>query len=273
MNKLIETPFPQHACPEILNKYGLWIFKYREAYTAPAHQIEIFRYYQFYSLSHLIKGKGWFWSGNIRMQTFDAGHGVLVTPGAKQGYGGFHSEYTEDSVCFLGSVADRMKNAGIINDGIINIGLTRLLLPIIELIRVPAVNSQLKANMLLQQLLLDIYLNKDNKNNTNDSNYRIKQVIEKLHNNPQKWWSVVEMAELANLSLPQFRRLFHKQTGLSPKTYIMQLKLKEASKDIIEKKININQIAEKYGFKDTYHFSNFFKKLTGYSPTGFRKCT
>ncbi|MCK4982768.1 MAG: helix-turn-helix transcriptional regulator [Victivallaceae bacterium] len=270
MNEVVETPFLKNACPEILNKYGLWIFKYHEAYSAPAHKPGIFRYYRFYSLSHLTKGKGWFCSENIKMKTFDAGHAVLVSPGTKQGYGGFNSDYIEDAVCFFGPVADRLKTAGIIQDGVVNIGLTRQLLPIINLVRIPAVNSQLKANMLLQQLLMDIYLQQDEKSKGSNSSDRIKQVLDKIHDNPQRWWLVGEMAELANLSLPQFRRLFQKQTGISPKAYIMQLKMKATSEDIMRKEKSINKIALKYGFKDSYHFSNFFKKLTGYSPTEFR---
>jgi AraC-like DNA-binding protein len=270
MNKIIETPFSQNACPEALKKYGLWIFKYNEAYKACASTPRIFRYYRFYTLSHLIKGKGWFCSENIKVQTFDAGRGVLVSPSTKQGYGGFDSDYLEDAVCFFGPIADRLKTTGIIRDGVLNIGLTRQLLPIINLARIPAINSQFKANMLLQQLLMDIYLNRDEENQNSDSNDRIKQVLDAIHNDHQKWWTVRDMAELANLSMPQFRRLFQKQTGISPKAYIMQLKMKAASEDIMKNEKSINKIALKYAFKDSYHFSNFFKKLTGYSPTEFK---
>ena len=117
---------------------------------------------------------------------------------------------------------------------------------------------------------MDIYLNQDEENKNSDSNDRIKQVLDEIHNNPQKWWIVRDMADLANLSLPQFRRLFQKQTGISPKAYIMQLKMKAASEDLIKKEKSITKIALKYGFKDSYHFSNFFKKLTGHSPTEFQ---
>jgi AraC-like DNA-binding protein len=271
MSNIYETPFSQNACPEALKKYGLWIFKYNENYKSPTRRPDVFRYYRFYSLSHLIKGKGWFCSENIKMQTLEAGQGVLVSPGTKQGYGGLHSCYVEDSVCFFGPVADHLKTAGIIKDGIWDIGLTRRLIPIIELVRIPAVNSQFKANMLLQQLLMDIYLHRDENGKSSDSNDRIKQVLNEIHNNPQKWWLVTDMAELANLSVPQFRRLFKKQTGISPKAYIMQLKMKAAAEDIIKKERNITETALRYGFKDAYHFSNFFKKLTGYSPSEFQK--
>ncbi len=270
MNTIIETPFSQNACPEFLKRYGLWIFKYNEAYKCPAREPGVFRYYRFYSLSHLIKGKGWFCSENIKRQTFDAGHAVLVSPGTKQGYGGFNSDYHEDAVCFFGPIADRLKTTGIIQDGVVNIGLTRQLLPIIDLIRVPAVNSQFKANMLLQQLLMDIYLHRNENSKNSDSNDRIKLVLDKIHNNPQKWWIIRDMAELANLSQPQFRRLFQKQTGISPKAYIMQLKMKMASEELLRKDKNITKIALEYGFKNSCHFSNFFKKLTGYFPKEFQ---
>ena len=271
MTELSETPFFKNACPAALKEYGLWIFKSHEAYTAPPRKPEIFRYYRFYSLSHLIKGKGWFCSENINLQTFDAGHCVLVSPGTKQGYGGYHSDYVEDSVSFFGPIADRLKNTGIIRDGVWPLDLTRRLLPIIELIRIPALNSQYQANMLLQQLLLDIHLHRDEHSCDNASNERIKNVISKVNGNPHKWWVIKDMAELANLSLPQFRRLFLKQTGVSPKAYVMQLKMKASSEDLARQKESINAIALKYGFRDSYHFSNFFKKMTGYSPTGFQK--
>jgi AraC-like DNA-binding protein len=206
----------------------------------------------------------------INMREITPGKAVLVTPGTKQGYGGLEAEYVEDSICFFGPLADRMKAAGIIEDGVFELGSLRKLLPIIQLARIPAVNSQFKANMMLQELLLDMYLTCTEDKTKNDSSERIKQILDVLHKDPYKWWTVNELAELTELSLPQFRRLFHKETGISPKMYIMQLKMKNSGEDLLQRDMSINQIARKYGFKDSYHFSSFFKKQTGLSPTNYR---
>lgn len=264
------SKLPRKAPPGILNKYGLWIFKYMESMPALSPgKPGVYRYFEFYSLSQVIAGKGWFCSGKNEYVELKPGDGVLAGPYFKQGYGPLNSEYREDAVSFSGLIADQMAAAGIIENGVMKIGKARRLLPVIGLLKNPSMESQLKANIALQELLVDLYLER-RKFSERKSNI-LERLLRDIDETPGRWWTVAEMSDYCSLSLSQFRRIFMKYTGKLPKKYISNLKARNASCDLLSSSLKIYEIAEKYGFKDAYHFSKFFKEEFGVSPEKYRR--
>ncbi|MFA6100878.1 MAG: AraC family transcriptional regulator [Victivallaceae bacterium] len=197
------------------------------------------------------------------------GNAILMGPGVKHGYGGMNDYYIEDYICFCGPLADRMNRAGMIDNGIVPFGKARRLLPIIELSRDPAITSQYRANMLLQQMILDIFLESGSNFNAESNHHSISMLIKEIHNNILRWWTVAEMAEYCNMSISQFRRVFTQDVGILPKHYISQVKINHAAAMLAGKNIKITDVAEKHGFKDSFHFSKVFKAHTGVPPTDY----
>ena len=68
-----------------------------------------------------------------------------------------------------------------------------------------------------------------------------------------------------------FTRVFSKETGIAPMTYLMRLKAGKACRMLENTNLKINQIAPMLGFDDPYYFSKFFSKETGMSPKEWRK--
>lgn len=66
-------------------------------------------------------------------------------------------------------------------------------------------------------------------------------------------------------------RIFHEKYGVSPKQYIMELKLKKARRLLTTTELSISVIANSLGFDDQLAFSIIFKKECEVSPTEYRK--
>lgn len=79
------------------------------------------------------------------------------------------------------------------------------------------------------------------------------------------------LADKAKISEIYFRRLFKESFGVSPKKYIIDLRLKKAKNLLSEGFNSIGEVAEVCGFSSVYHFCRAFKEKTGSTPTEYAK--
>lgn len=79
-----------------------------------------------------------------------------------------------------------------------------------------------------------------------------------------------QLAEECRISEIYFRRLFKERFHISPKQYIIQLRIKKAKLLLSENVMKIWAIAETCGFTNTYSFCRMFKKHTGLTPQEYR---
>lgn len=77
------------------------------------------------------------------------------------------------------------------------------------------------------------------------------------------------LAKLVHLTPYHFIRIFSKHTGLTPHAYVKQIRVLKAKK-FLESGMTISETALLTGFTDQPHFSNQFKKSTGYTPGKYR---
>lgn len=78
------------------------------------------------------------------------------------------------------------------------------------------------------------------------------------------------LAETCKISEIYFRKLFVRKFGISPKQYILDIRLKKAKQLLENHAMTVTQIAEQCGFTSVYHFCRFFKQNTGTTPGKFR---
>ena len=83
--------------------------------------------------------------------------------------------------------------------------------------------------------------------------------------------TVSSLAEHAGISEVYFRRLFRETYGVSPKQYLLDLRLKHACQLLVEETANVTEIAERCGFSGVYHFCRAFKSNMGETPTEYRR--
>jgi AraC-like DNA-binding protein len=218
----------------------------------------------------MFAGDGWYSSENGFIHKMEIGDGVMISPGFVHKYSGEKENYIEDAISFCGPVADNMYNAGIIKDGVLKIGHARRLLPIIDLVLDASTDSQIKANIALENLLIELYF--ENKEKCiSSANLFWEKLLEEIKRQPDKWWDVSSMAEFCNLSLSQFNRAFRLKTEMTPKTFVDNLKMQLAIEMLAEKTNTVKSISIKLGYLDPYHFSRRFKKLKGFSPQKYRE--
>ncbi len=96
---------------------------------------------------------------------------------------------------------------------------------------------------------------------------RIVKAIRYLDLNPHENLSVPHLAQIANLSVTHFRRLFEKYTGKNPKSYILKTRMKYARSLLLEKDLLVSEVAEILNCNSLYDFSRQFKQIYGYAPS------
>ena len=79
-----------------------------------------------------------------------------------------------------------------------------------------------------------------------------------------------ELAQLTNLSLSSFKRMFKKTYHDTPANYFKQKRLEKAAEFLILTDKSIGEIAYECGFKEIAHFSFCFKEKFGISPSLYR---
>ena len=81
---------------------------------------------------------------------------------------------------------------------------------------------------------------------------------------------VRQVARELGVAYSHFRRAFRAHTGLSPKQYANQLRLRRVQALLRTTPLTIKEIAERMGYHSPYHLSAEFKKQTGSSPARWR---
>lgn len=83
--------------------------------------------------------------------------------------------------------------------------------------------------------------------------------------------TLVEVARRVHMTPTYFSRKFKKVTGFGYKEYITHVRLKEASRMLLETSVSVTEIALSCGFSDGNYFGDLFKKEKGISPRIYRK--
>lgn len=77
------------------------------------------------------------------------------------------------------------------------------------------------------------------------------------------------LAETLGISEVYFRRLFTEKLGLTPKQYILELRIKKAKMLLRDTPLSVTEIAEQCGFSSLYHFCRAFKSRTNLTPSEY----
>jgi AraC-like DNA-binding protein len=97
----------------------------------------------------------------------------------------------------------------------------------------------------------------------------LDKVINTMQENPAD--TISACAESAGYSTAQFRHLFQKYIGISPRDYQQHCLLDSARHLLNSTELPVSAIADKLGFASHTQFTRFFKRMYGLSPTLYRQ--
>lgn len=102
------------------------------------------------------------------------------------------------------------------------------------------------------------------------SDSRLNAVIEAIHAEPARRWTVAELAALASVSRSTFALHFRKKVGHTPLDYVMRWRIHLACRELRMRDSTISSIAQMLGYDSDSAFSSAFKRVMACSPKAYR---
>ncbi len=103
------------------------------------------------------------------------------------------------------------------------------------------------------------------------NSFQISRAIEYIGNHFSGQIQIRELADICNMSETNFRRLFVESMGISPVSYINQVRIRAACEKLKKSGESVADIAENCGFGSLSTFNRNFRKYTGTTPNEWRK--
>ena len=102
-------------------------------------------------------------------------------------------------------------------------------------------------------------------------NDRIDVIYDYVRDNFHRELPLAEVSSLVNMTVPSFCRYFKKLTRKTFVSFLNEVRIVHACKLISEERMTITEVCYECGFNNFSHFTKSFKKVTGYSPSDYRK--
>lgn len=99
---------------------------------------------------------------------------------------------------------------------------------------------------------------------------QLKFVIEYIKENLDRNLSLIQLAELVQMSPNYFVRLFKQSTGVTPYQYVLNCRINKAKELLKDHKLTLAEISQQLGFYDQSRFTNTFRKRMGITPKRYR---
>jgi AraC family transcriptional regulator of arabinose operon len=99
---------------------------------------------------------------------------------------------------------------------------------------------------------------------------RIRKVLALITEQYASPLSLAQLAECAHLHPAYFTKVFKRMVGMPPIKYLEQQRVRRSQDFLSRTDIPVNEVAQRVGYPDPYHFSRAFRRLTGRSPSLFR---
>lgn len=99
---------------------------------------------------------------------------------------------------------------------------------------------------------------------------RIQRAIDHLTQHYDQRIELRSLAKLAGLSISRLSHLFQEETGKSLRGFQQDVRMEHASSLLLLTQLPVAEVALKCGYEDPLYFSKRFRRLKGFSPSGFR---
>lgn len=100
---------------------------------------------------------------------------------------------------------------------------------------------------------------------------RLSRALAAMHDDPGRDWSVIELAQTANLSRTAFCAHFAEVLERAPMQYLTEWRMAEALRLLRDPAQSVARIAERLGYQTEAAFRRAFKRVHGFAPGKVRQ--
>lgn len=101
----------------------------------------------------------------------------------------------------------------------------------------------------------------------------VRSALEIIKYNYNNDLNIKALSDSLFLDSAYFSRLFKKRTGMSPKQYLLKIRMERAKELLLTTDHSIKEIAATVGYNDPLYFSKLFYKAEGMAPSKYRTVT
>jgi AraC-like DNA-binding protein len=102
---------------------------------------------------------------------------------------------------------------------------------------------------------------------------RIAQAMRLIHGNPERAWTVAQLATKAAVSRSTFFERFTRAVGMAPMEYLLAWRMAVA-KDLLRREdLALTEVAERVGYGSASTFSTAFSRYVGQSPGRYARAS
>jgi AraC-like DNA-binding protein len=99
----------------------------------------------------------------------------------------------------------------------------------------------------------------------------IGRALAAVHREPERAWSLAQLAKLARLSRSRFSQRFSQLAGTAPMQYVTRVQMHRASELLRGQQLSVGELAKRFGYDSEPAFARAFKRHVGRPPGSVRR--
>lgn len=99
----------------------------------------------------------------------------------------------------------------------------------------------------------------------------ISAIMADIENNYMKDFTLNDLAEKYSLSTSHLSGVIKRETGKTFTEHVAQRRIKKAEQYLRNERYSVAEVGRMVGYHDYYYFTKWFKKLTGMTPSKYRR--
>lgn len=108
-------------------------------------------------------------------------------------------------------------------------------------------------------------------NSENSNHFAVKKAMRYIHIHSSEAMTLDDICRHAGFAKNYFCRLFAEYTGQPPMRYLNHIRCEEARRMLTEGDCTVSEAAARCGIPNVSHFSQYYRKVIGHSPSKDRK--
>ena len=142
-----------------------------------------------------------------------------------------------------------------------------------EAVRDPDPSAQLYGDALVTSIAIRLFRSNRSpaKGPTKLSPSQLSDALDFLESQLPSRVELATLATLAGLSQSHYHRAFKASTGIAPYQWQLRARIERAKALLLDTRGSLDDVAEATGFADAVHFGRAFRKLTGATPSAWRR--